>query len=66
MFSNNLRNSEYYFENKQLSKDEYIEKIKDYISSRKNITNAISKFENEVIKNKIRKYASVINSNNSY
>jgi len=66
MFSSNLRNSSYIFKNEQLSKEEYLEKIKEFQNSRTNIRNAIKIFEEEVIKNKITKYASVVNSQNSF
>jgi hypothetical protein len=66
MFSSNLRNASYVFKNKQLTKEEYEEKIKEYKNSRKNIKKAIKIFEEEVIKNKITKYASIVNSVNSF
>jgi hypothetical protein len=66
MFSSNLRNKKYYFKNKQLSKEEYIEKSSKYLNSRENIKNAINIFESEIILNKITKYASIVNSVNSY
>lgn len=66
MFSSNLRNKKYYFKNEKLNKEEYEEKIKKYLNSRNNINNAIKIFEEEVIKNKKRKYSSIVNSSNSY
>jgi len=66
MFSSNLRNKKYYFKNKQLSKEEYEKVSKKYLNSRTNIKNAINIFEEETIKNKITKYASIVNSTNSY
>ena len=66
MFSSNLRNSSYVFKNKQLSKEDYKKEAEKYLNSRENIKKAIKIFEEEVIKNNINKYASIINSPNSY
>jgi hypothetical protein len=66
MFSSNLRNANYVFKNKQLSKQEYSEKIKEFQASRINIKKAIKIFEEDIIKNKITKYASIINSTDSF
>jgi len=66
MFSSNLRNKKYYFKNKELSKSEYEEISKKYLNSRTNIKNAINIFEEETIKNKITKYASIVNSTNCF
>ena len=65
MFCSNLRNANYYFENKKLPKEEREEKAKDYLWSRKKIKNALIKFD-EVIKDKTTKYAQVVNSKDSY
>lgn len=66
MFSSNLRNKKYFFKNKELSKEEYLEVSKNYLNSRKNIKSSVNIFETEIIPNKITKYASIVNSINSY
>lgn len=65
MFCSWLRNSQYYFENKQYSKDEWNDKIKNYLWSEENIESWLKLFE-EIKKNKIYKFANIINSENSY
>ncbi|USN57709.1 MAG: hypothetical protein H6767_04945 [Candidatus Peribacteria bacterium] len=65
MFCSNLRNASYCFENTQLSKEEWKEKVQEYLGTRTHIAAALEKFE-QVIRQKITKYASVVNSENSF
>lgn len=65
MFCSNLRNASYCFENEQLSKEEWQERVRAYLGTRSHIESGIQKFE-QVIQKKLTKYASVVNSVNSY
>lgn len=62
--STNLRNKEYYFMNQQLSKKDYGEAIKKYLGSKKGLDEAL-KILNKMRKERIHKYANIINSENS-
>ena len=66
LFSNNLRNSEYYFKNKKLSKEDWLKEKEKYLNSRENINKSLNIFNKEIIPNKITKYASIVNSTNSF
>ncbi|MEI7810401.1 MAG: hypothetical protein WCI41_02470 [bacterium] len=62
----NLRGSSYCFFNKQLSKEEYEEKIKSLnIGSWNSLQEIKEKFYNEIYLNSIHKYADLVNSQNS-
>lgn len=65
IMSSNLRNSQYYFENKKCEKEEWEKLASAYLWKRTNIKNATKKFE-EVIQNKKKKYASITSSVNCF
>lgn len=65
IFSSWLRNSSYFFENEKLSKEEWLEKAKEFLYTRKNIDKALLKFS-KLLENRKLKYASVTWCENSY
>ena len=63
-FSSGLRNKDYCIENKQYSKEEYAEEVKQYnLKSRSRVDELKLKYR-EMIKKSIRKYANIVNSEN--
>ena len=61
----NLRNKQYYIFNQSYSKEEYLEKIKEFdLGSYKGLQEAIFKFKN-IYKEAIHKYAHLVNTINS-
>ena len=64
--SYNLRNQQYFFKNKKLSKEEYEKEIKNLFLNSYTGIKKIKEYFNDIVKNKaIHRYAQIFNSTNS-